>query len=154
VPVREQPAHYATKTRAVGAAAIEVVTMPEIIFTGSADRIEGRYHPSKVKNAALWTGSPQWQIEGLRRLEIPERYEDMQKTFGFAPLGDAQGPVKTAIFSDNNARLYGIEPKKAGLEIRQDRFAALKAEYEKNGPEPSNMRYGYVHGPIDHGVFA
>ena len=25
---------------------------------------------------ALWTGSPQWQIEGLRRLEIPE---DMQK---------------------------------------------------------------------------
>jgi hypothetical protein len=33
---------------------------------------------------ALWTGSPQWQIEGLRRLEIPE---DMQKRFGFRPLG-------------------------------------------------------------------
>jgi len=26
---------------------------------------------------ALWTGSPQWQIEGLRRLEIPEA---MQKS--------------------------------------------------------------------------
>ena len=47
---------------------------------------------------ALWTGSPQWQIEGLRRLEIPE---DMQKKFGFKPLGAADGPVKTAIFSGN-----------------------------------------------------
>jgi alpha/beta superfamily hydrolase len=27
--------------------------MPEIIFTGSAGRIEGRYHPSKVKNAPI-----------------------------------------------------------------------------------------------------
>jgi uncharacterized protein len=35
-----------------------------------------------------------------------------------------------------------------------DRFSALKAEYEKNGPEPSNMRYGYVRGPINHAVFA
>ena len=40
---------------------------------------------------ALWTGAPQWQIEGLRRLEIPEA---MQKKFGFAPLGAADGPVK------------------------------------------------------------
>ena len=35
---------------------------------------------------ALWTGAPQWQIEGLRRLEIPEA---MQKKHGFAPLGKA-----------------------------------------------------------------
>ena len=32
-----------------------------------------------------------WQIEGLRRLEIPEA---MQKKHGFAPLGPADGPVK------------------------------------------------------------
>ena len=47
---------------------------------------------------AVWTGAPQWQIEGLRRLEIPE---DMQKKYGFKPLGPADGPVKTAIFSGN-----------------------------------------------------
>ena len=41
---------------------------------------------------AVWTGAPQWQIEGLRRLEIPE---DMQKKYGFKPLGPADGPVKT-----------------------------------------------------------
>jgi predicted TIM-barrel fold metal-dependent hydrolase len=90
---------------------------------------------------ALWTGSPQWQIEGLRRLEIPE---DMQKKYGFAPLGPARGAVKTAIFSGNNARLYGIEKVKATLEVQQDRFAALKRNYEKAGTDPSNLRHGYI----------
>ena len=81
----------------------------------------------------------------------------MQKKFGYAPLGAAEGPVKTAIFGDNNARLYNIQPKRAMLDIRGDRFAAMKAEYEKKaGPEPSNTRYGYVapNRPIDHSVFA
>jgi len=100
---------------------------------------------------ALWTGAPQWQIEGLRRLEIPE---DLQKKFGFAELGVADGPVKTAIFGGNNARLYGIQPSKAGMELSRDRFASLKADYEETGPEPSNLRYGYVRGPIAPDVFA
>jgi hypothetical protein len=80
---------------------------------------------------ALWTGSPQWQIEGLRRLEIPE---DMQKKHGFAPLGDAQGPVKTAIFGGNNAKLYNIQPKRAMLELKKDRITAWKEEYETFTP--------------------
>src|SRR5438067_1408538 len=84
---------------------------------------------------AVWTGAPQWQIEGLRRLEIPE---DMQKKYGFAPLGPADGPVKTAIFSGNTARLYGLE-KHAEL-VTHDRFAALKADYVANGPGRSNLR--------------
>jgi hypothetical protein len=100
---------------------------------------------------ALWTGSPQWQIEGLRRLEIPE---DLQKTHGFKPLGPARGTVKTAIFGDNNARLYNINQKRAGIDLRQDRFAALKSEYDKAGPRPSNLRYGYINTAPDYGVFA
>ena len=102
---------------------------------------------------ALWTGAPQWQIEGLRRLEIPEA---MQKKFGYAPLGAADGPVKTAIFGDNNARLYNIQPKRAMLDISGDRFAMMKAQYEKAGPEPSHTRYGYVvpNGAVDHSLFA
>jgi hypothetical protein len=91
---------------------------------------------------AVWTGAPQWQIEGLRRLEIPE---DMQKKYGFTPLGAADGAVKTAVFSGNTARLYGLE-KHAAL-INGDRFAALKAEYQQNGPGRSNLRYGYVSKP-------
>jgi hypothetical protein len=88
---------------------------------------------------ALWTGAPQWQIEGLRRLEIPE---DMQKKYGFAPLGPADGPVKAAILGGNSAALYGLQ-KQADL-TRHDRFAALKADYVANGPGRSNLRYGYV----------
>ncbi len=87
---------------------------------------------------AIWTGSPQWQIEALRRLEIPE---DMQKKYGFAPLGAADGPVKSAIFGENNARLYKYERRAA---LATDRLAALKAEYEQAGPARSNLRYGYV----------
>ena len=96
---------------------------------------------------AVWTGSPQWQIEGLRRLEIPE---DMQKKYGFAPLGPADGPVKRAIFGGNNARLYNVNQQTAELEMRGDRLTAMKAEYERQGPDPSNLRYGYVAEPFDY----
>jgi len=88
---------------------------------------------------ALWTGSPQWQIEGLRRLEIPD---EMQKKYGFAPLGAADGLVKRAIFGGNSARMYRYEVKKAAW--RDDRFAAIKTDYERAGRSPSNLRYGFV----------
>jgi uncharacterized protein len=88
---------------------------------------------------ALWTGSPQWQIEGLRRLEIPE---EMQKKHGFKPLGAADGPVKTAIFSGNSARLYNFQAPAHWTHM--DRFSSLKAEYLKAGPRRTNLRYGYV----------
>jgi len=61
---------------------------------------------------AIWTGSPQWQIEALRRLEIPE---DMQKQHGFKPLGPADGPVKSTILGETNARLLqGRAARRAG----------------------------------------
>lgn len=90
---------------------------------------------------AVWTGSPQWQIEGLRRLEIPE---DMRKAHGFEPLGAADGAVKRAIFGSNNARLYGIEPQSAAAAVGDDRFSALRRDYRAAGSTPSNRRYGYV----------
>jgi uncharacterized protein len=94
---------------------------------------------------ALWTGSPQWQIEGLRRLEIPD---EMQRKHGFKPLGSATGSVKTAIFSGNNAKLYNIDTRKASLDLKTDQFAGIKEEYEAAGAERSNLRYGYVNSSI------
>jgi hypothetical protein len=91
---------------------------------------------------AVWTGSPQWQIEGLRRLEIPE---EMQKKHGFKPLGAADGPVKNAIFGLNVARLYNY-PVEA-FQKSKDRFADLRTQYEEQGPARSNLRYGYVPKP-------
>ena len=88
---------------------------------------------------AVWTGSPQWQIEGLRRLEIPE---DMQQKHGFAPLGSATGRVKSAIFGETSARLYGIKP--AAYADLRDRLVLTKEEYRRSGNAPSNLRYGFV----------
>jgi uncharacterized protein len=87
---------------------------------------------------AIWTGSPQWQIEALRRLEIPE---DMQKKHGLKALGPADGPVKTAILGENNARLYKYDRRGA---LATDAIARLKAEYEAAGAARSNLRYGYI----------
>jgi predicted TIM-barrel fold metal-dependent hydrolase len=89
---------------------------------------------------AIWTGSPQWQIEALRRLEISE---DMQKQHGFQPLGPADGPVKTAILGGNNARLYKY-PVQQKAELTTDHFAQLRASYEQEGPDRSNRTYGYI----------
>lgn len=60
---------------------------------------------------SVWYGSPQWQIEALRRIEIPE---DLLERGGFSALGDADGPVKRAIFGENAARLYGLALPEAG----------------------------------------
>jgi predicted TIM-barrel fold metal-dependent hydrolase len=89
---------------------------------------------------AIWTGSPQWQIEALRRLEIPE---DLQKAHGLKPLGPAGGPVKTAIFGGNNARLYNFKPQQRA-EIENDTLAEYKALYEKHGAGRTNLAYGYA----------
>jgi predicted TIM-barrel fold metal-dependent hydrolase len=56
---------------------------------------------------SVWFGSPQWQIEALRRFEIPE---SLRKRHDYAPLGPADGKVKTMIFGENSARLYGLDP--------------------------------------------
>ena len=54
---------------------------------------------------SVFYGSPQWQIEAFRRIEIPG---DIQKKFGLAPLGPAAGEVKTKIFGANAAKLHNV----------------------------------------------
>ena len=89
---------------------------------------------------SVWYGSPQWQIEAFRRLEIPE---DVQKKHGFAALGPADGVVKNAIFGYNAASLYKIDLRAALPAIEQDRFTAIRyAEFDR--PRRSNAAYGYV----------
>jgi uncharacterized protein len=90
----------------------------------------------------IWTGAPQWQIEALRRLEIPE---DMQKRYGYQPLGAADGPIKTAIFGENVARLYNFN-RHAELG-KPDHLITMKEAYEQSGGQRSNLRYGYIVKP-------
>ena len=71
---------------------------------------------------SVWYGSPQWQIEAMRRLEIPS---DMQQKHKFAPLGPPDGVVKSAIFAGNSARLYRIGVQAAQGAITTDKIAAI-----------------------------
>jgi uncharacterized protein len=89
---------------------------------------------------ALWTGAPQWQIEALRRMEIPD---EIQKKYGLAPMGPADGPVKTAILGGNNARLYNHTSKMASENLN-DHLAYCKSIYDKHGGERTNLAYGYI----------
>ena len=93
---------------------------------------------------SIWYGSPQWQIEAFRRIEIPV---DMQKKFGFMPLGMADGPVKAGILGYNSARLYNVPLTADGRPVQNfaaDGLAQVKADYEAAGPNRSNMYYGWI----------
>jgi predicted TIM-barrel fold metal-dependent hydrolase len=90
---------------------------------------------------SVWYGSPQWQIEALRRLEVPE---DMQKKHGFAPLGPADGLVKSAIFGYNSARLFGINMRAAMDSLSRDRLTQRKRDYAALEGVRDNATYGYV----------
>jgi uncharacterized protein len=92
---------------------------------------------------SVWYGSPQWQIEAMRRLEIPE---DIMKKFGWKTrLGGPNSEVKQKIFGLNAAHLYGLDIKMAqGKPFTQDQIAQIKADYLAMGGERSNAYYGYV----------
>ncbi len=67
----------------------------------------------------------------------------MQKQYGLQPLGDADGPIKTAILGGNNARLYKY-PIQQKAELAHDRFAQFRESYEQSGVGRSNRTYGYI----------
>jgi uncharacterized protein len=90
---------------------------------------------------SVWYGSPQWQIEAFRRLEIPE---DMQKKHGFKPLGPANGFAKETIFGHNSARLLGVNLRADAAPWLGDRFAGLKRDYAPAENLRDNATYGYV----------
>jgi predicted TIM-barrel fold metal-dependent hydrolase len=91
---------------------------------------------------SVWYGSPQWQIEALRRLELPE---DLRRRFGWNPLGPADGPVKRAILGGNAARLYGVDPAACAGPLRDPGpLARIRDEYRRRGGRPSHQAYGFV----------
>jgi predicted TIM-barrel fold metal-dependent hydrolase len=92
---------------------------------------------------SVWYGSPQWQIEALRRLEIPA---DIMKKQGWkTALGGPNSEVKQKIFGLNSAHLYGLDLKLTqGPAFTADKLAAIKAEYLALGGDRSNKTYGYI----------
>ena len=92
---------------------------------------------------AIWTGAPQWQIEALRRLEIPE---ELRKKHNLPMLGAADGPIKKGIFGENSARLYNFTPAQRAA-LSTDWVASVKRDYDVYGEGRTNLRYGYMQQP-------
>ena len=94
----------------------------------------------------VWYGSPQWQIEAMRRLEVPE---DMQEKYDLPMLGGPDSLTKQAIFGLNSARIYGLDMDSATNmpklpDFSEDRIGRLAADFRESGEGPSNKRYGFV----------
>jgi hypothetical protein len=76
----------------------------------------------------------------------------MQKQHGFARSA-ADGAVKTAI-SAATTRVSTTWTRSARQRARHGSIRRAEAAYDAAGPSRSNVRCGYVAGPIDHSVFA
>lgn len=91
---------------------------------------------------SVWYGSPQWQIEAMRRLEIPD---DMMKKMGWKTrLGGPDSKVKRMIFGENSAKLYGYKIQAEYDSLSTDQLALMKDHYESEGVGRNNVAYGYV----------
>jgi predicted TIM-barrel fold metal-dependent hydrolase len=87
---------------------------------------------------SIWWGSPQWQIEAFRRLEMPAT---LARRFGYTPLTTE---VKRKILGLNAARVYGVDPQAKRQPVPSDYVEKLRQSYRRAGPTPSNTQYGWV----------
>ncbi len=86
---------------------------------------------------SIWWGSPQFQIDALKSLQISAQ---MQENFGYPPLTDA---AKAQIFGLNAARLYRVDVNETRNAIDADNIARIREDL--GGVE--NSRTHFVYGP-------
>jgi hypothetical protein len=91
---------------------------------------------------SVWYGSPQWQIEAFRRLEVPD--DIMQKMGWKTKLGGDDSKVKRMIFGENTARLYKFRARADYEKLDGDKIAQMKEAYQREGVERNNRFYGYI----------
>jgi predicted TIM-barrel fold metal-dependent hydrolase len=86
---------------------------------------------------SIWNGSPQSQIDRLRRLKMtPELKEKYQ-------YPDLTDEVKEQILGLNAAKLFGVDVKAKRQAIKADKLSKLREEYQRD-PAPTNTQYGWV----------
>jgi len=116
-----------------------VVTHPEICahLLGQCIRAVG---PERViwGTDSIWWGSPQWQIEAMRRFQVPEA---LQAKHGYREITARD---RELIFGLNSARLFGIDVTEQRKAIPGDALSRMKTAYEAAGAEPSHTQYGWI----------
>jgi predicted TIM-barrel fold metal-dependent hydrolase len=86
---------------------------------------------------SIWGGSPQSQIDRMRRLKIRD---ELIETYRYPQLTDE---IKAQIFGLNAARLYGLDPDAKRQAIKADKLSMIREELREN-PSPSHTQYGWV----------
>src|SRR5207248_8979948 len=86
---------------------------------------------------SIWNGSPQSQIERLRRLKIKE---ELVEKYKYPELTEE---VKAKILGLNAARIFGVDVKAQLKAIQADKLTQIREEYRRH-PCPSNTQYGWV----------
>lgn len=86
---------------------------------------------------SIWNGSPQSQIERMRRLKMKPEFVEKYK------YPELTNEIKDQILGLNAARLFGIDVKEKRKAIKADKLTRLREDYRRN-PSPSNTQYGWV----------
>jgi hypothetical protein len=116
-----------------------VVTHPDVCghLLGQCIKAVGADHVIWGTDS-IWWGSPQWQIEAMRRFQIPET---LREKHGYAAITDRE---RALIFGLNSARLFDIDVKAQLQAIPGDALSQMKTAYEAAGAEPSHLQYGWI----------
>lgn len=85
----------------------------------------------------IWGGSPQSQIERLRRLKMTD---ELMEKYKYPQLTDE---IKAQIFGLNAARLFAVDVKAQRNAIRADKLTQAREQYRQD-PFPTNTQYGWV----------
>jgi len=86
---------------------------------------------------SIWNGSPQSQIERLRRLKMPDKLMEKYK------YPELTQEIKDQILGLNAAKVFGVDVKESRKAIKADKLTRLKEEYRRD-PWPSNTQFGWV----------
>lgn len=91
---------------------------------------------------SVWYGSPQWQIEAFRRLQMPA---DLVDRYGYFDLGGPDSDIRRAILGGNGARLYGLDPAHYHAQaVEAGHLDRIVADYHARGGGPSHQTHGYA----------
>jgi predicted TIM-barrel fold metal-dependent hydrolase len=86
---------------------------------------------------SIWNGSPQSQIERLRRLKMKD---ELIEKYHYPQLTEE---IKNQILGLNAAKLFGIDVEIELKKIKTDKLTQIRQEFRRN-PAPSNTQFGWV----------
>jgi hypothetical protein len=86
---------------------------------------------------SIWNGSPQSQIERMRRLTMKEELIDKYH------YPELTAEIKNQILGLNAAKLLGVDVQAELKKIKTDKLTRIRDEFRRQ-PSPSNTQFGWI----------